>query len=81
MGGALGLAILSTIASTRTSGEVGVSAARAVTNGFDLAFAVAAVFCAAAIVVAATKLRPRKTSDVVTLPERIEIEEGEALAA
>ncbi len=51
------------------------------TNGFDLAFAVAAVFCAGAILVAATRLRPRQSSEVVTLPERIEIEEGEALAA
>jgi EmrB/QacA subfamily drug resistance transporter len=81
MGGALGLAILSTIASGQATGEIGVSAARAVTNGFDLAFAVAAVFCAAAIVVAATKLRPRAASEVVTLRERIEIEESEALAA
>jgi EmrB/QacA subfamily drug resistance transporter len=81
LGGALGLAVLSTIASSRASGAVGVSAARAVTNGFDLAFAVAAVFCAAGIAVAVTKLRSRPVGEVVRMPERIEIEEGEALAA
>ncbi len=83
MGGALGLAILSTIASSRASGAVGVSAARAVTDGFDLAFAVAALFCAGGVVVAATKLRSRAAGDaeVTPVPERIEVEEGEALAA
>jgi EmrB/QacA subfamily drug resistance transporter len=81
MGGALGLAILSTIASSQAGGETGVGAARAVTNGFDVAFTVAAVFCVAAVVIAATKLRSRVAPEVVTLPEKIEIEEGEALAA
>ena len=47
MGGALGLAILSTIASSQTNGELGVSAARALTDGFDLAFTVAAGFALA----------------------------------
>ena len=66
-----------------TSGAVGVSAARAVTNGFDLAFAVAAVFCAGGVAVAATKLRSRAAGDAVVtpVPERIEVDEGEALAA
>jgi EmrB/QacA subfamily drug resistance transporter len=81
MGGALGLAILSTIASGQTSGEAGVGAARAVTDGFDLAFAVAAAFCLAAVVIAVTKLRSRVAPEVVSLQERVEIEEGEALAA
>jgi len=84
MGGALGLAILSTIATGQTSGEVsatGVAAAEAVTDGFDLAFAVAAVFCLAAVVIAATKLRPRTAPEAVALPERGEIKEREALAA
>ena len=41
MGGALGLAILSTVASGKTGGEAAVGAVRALTDGFDLAFTVA----------------------------------------
>jgi EmrB/QacA subfamily drug resistance transporter len=81
MGGALGLAILSTIASGQTAGDTALSASRAITNGFDLAFLVAAVFCLVAVVVAATKLRPRAIAEVVALPEPAEIEQSEALAA
>ncbi len=58
MGGALGLAILSTIASTQTRHDVGVSAARALTDGFDLAFTVAIGFALVAAGVAAVSLRP-----------------------
>jgi EmrB/QacA subfamily drug resistance transporter len=79
MGGALGLAVLSTLA----SGQVGngVRGAQAVTNGFDLAFTVAAGFCVVAVVVAATKLRSRSASQVVSMPERVELDDGEVLAA
>jgi EmrB/QacA subfamily drug resistance transporter len=64
MGGALGLAVLSTIADARTHSEVGVSAARALTDGFDLAFGVAALLSVAGAVVAATLLRPQ-ASDAI----------------
>jgi Na+/melibiose symporter-like transporter len=79
MGGALGLAILSTIASggATSPGE----AARAMSNGFDLAFGVAAMFCLAAAVVAGTRLRPRTTPEVAALPERPVVEEPDVLAA
>ena len=80
MGGALGLAILSTVASSQTKSDLGVSAARAITHGFDVAFLVAAAFCLTAGVVAATRLRPR-TTEVVALPDRREIDEREAVAA
>ena len=80
MGGALGLAILSTVASSQTKSDLGVSAARAITHGFDVAFLVAAAFCLTAAVVAATRLRPR-TTEVVALPDRREIDEREAVAA
>ncbi|MGI8628694.1 MAG: MFS transporter [Solirubrobacteraceae bacterium] len=76
MGGALGLAILSTIASAQTSGEKGVSAARALSDGFDLAFTVAAVFCLVAVVIAATKLRSRIAPEPVSRPEPVQIEPG-----
>ena len=81
MGGALGLAVLSTIASTQTRGETGVAVARAITDGFDLAFTVAAVFAFAGAAVAATRLRARTASEVVPLAPQGELEEQEALAA
>ena len=81
MGGALGLAILSTIASGQTNGDTGVSAARAITDGFDLAFGVAAVFCLVAVAVAATKLRSRNATEVESVGEAVEVEQREAVAA
>jgi EmrB/QacA subfamily drug resistance transporter len=79
MGGALGLAVLSTIADARTSGELGVSAARALTDGFDLAFGVGALLCLAGAIVAALLLRPQASLTVVAAPE--EADEPEVLAA
>ncbi|HWE13748.1 MAG TPA: MFS transporter [Solirubrobacteraceae bacterium] len=58
MGGALGLAILSTIASGQTRSDVGLGAARALTDGFDLAFTVAIGIALAGAAVAAVALRP-----------------------
>jgi EmrB/QacA subfamily drug resistance transporter len=58
MGGALGLAILSTLAAGRTRAEVGVGAARALTDGFDRAFVVGTGFALVAVLVAAVSLRP-----------------------
>jgi len=57
MGGALGLAVLSTIAAAHTRAQVATGAARALTSGFDLAFVVGAAFCVAGAAVAATLLR------------------------
>ena len=57
MGGALGLAILSTIAAGRTRAEVGLGAARALTDGFDRAFLVGAGFALVAVVLAVVSLR------------------------
>jgi EmrB/QacA subfamily drug resistance transporter len=54
VGGALGLAVLATVASERTGGATG---AGALVSGYHLAFAVAAGFVLAALVVAATLLR------------------------
>ena len=82
MGGALGLAILSTIASGHTAGEVGVGAARALTDGFDLAFTVAVGFALAGALVAAYALRPvAEGAAVIELPEPIEADERRAVAA
>jgi MFS family permease len=82
VGGALGLAVLSTIADAKTHGELTVGAARALTDGFDLAFAVGALLCLAGAAVAALLLAPRATAGVAPLPaQTTEIEEREALAA
>jgi EmrB/QacA subfamily drug resistance transporter len=79
MGGALGLAVLSTIAEARTRGAVGESAARALTDGFDLAFGVGALLCVAGALVAAVLLRQASVA-VAHDPAPAE-EETEALAA
>jgi EmrB/QacA subfamily drug resistance transporter len=82
MGGALGLAVLSTIASSQTRGDLGVSSARALTDGFDLAFTVAVGFALLAAAVAAVALRPAaERVEVVDLPEPVEADERTALAA
>jgi EmrB/QacA subfamily drug resistance transporter len=57
MGGALGLAVLSTIADARTRAEVGLGEAHALTEGFALAFGVGALLCVAGATVAALLLR------------------------
>jgi MFS family permease len=77
VGGALGLAVLSTIAASTTSHATGVSQAEALTNGFTLAFQIGAAITTVAAVVAAVMLRPVE-------PQRDEIpvvDESEALAA
>jgi hypothetical protein len=91
MGGALGLAVLSTLASSLTGSEHGVAPARALTDGFDLAFAVSALFCLVALVVAVTRLQPRGSLAIggadrgpdalLTVSERADVEEAEALVA
>ena len=60
VGGALGLAVLATLATTRTDGLLadGDGRAAALTGGYQLAFAVGAVLLAGAIVLAAVVLKP-----------------------
>jgi MFS family permease len=61
VGGALGLAVLATLAAARTDrlAAHGDAAAVALTDGYRLAFAIAAALVLAAIVVALTVLRPQ----------------------
>jgi EmrB/QacA subfamily drug resistance transporter len=74
VGGALGLAILSTLAASHTRAELALaSAPRALTDGFSLAFTVGALFCLAGAVVAAVLLRERHQEPAAV--------ETEALAA
>nr|QEO74764.1 Drug resistance transporter, EmrB/QacA [uncultured bacterium] len=68
VGAAVGLAVLSALAAGRAEGEAakGIAHAQALTSGFHVAFAVSAVFVAAAIVVSATLLRHKeKTAEPV----------------
>ena len=78
MGGALGLAVLSTIAASHTHAVLRVPPAQALTEGFDLAFTVGALFCLAGAAVAAFLLRPSGAAPAAAPAER---EESEALAA
>ncbi len=67
VGGSLGLAILSSVSTSRVSSALlgGSSLPDALTDGFKGAFTVGAVFCAAGVVLAATLLpgRPRRVED------------------
>ncbi len=82
LGGALGLAVLSTIASSHTSHAAGVSAARALTDGFDLAFTVGIGFAVIGALTAAVVLRPAvERAAGVDLAETVEAEERRAIAA
>jgi EmrB/QacA subfamily drug resistance transporter len=82
MGGALGLAVLSTIASDQTRHAVGVGAVQALTDGFGVAFTVAVGFAVIGALVAAYALRPgSERAEVVERRERVEPDERQALAA
>jgi EmrB/QacA subfamily drug resistance transporter len=84
MGGALGLAILSTIADAQTRADASSGFAHALSSGFDLAFGVGAAFALAGAIVAGLWLRnPAPSGELVevTLETKAEIEESEALAA
>jgi EmrB/QacA subfamily drug resistance transporter len=69
VGGALGLAVLATIASDRTEGQLagGETAAAALNSGYHLAYLIGAALVAVAIVVAVTVLRsePEAGAEVV----------------
>jgi len=84
MGGALGLAVLSTIADSQTRADAGAGVAKALTSGFDLAFIVGAAISLAGALLALLRLRNPKPPELAALPSpevEAEIEEGEALAA
>ena len=66
IGGALGLAVLSTLAASRTSNLAadGVGRAEALTRGFHVAFAVGAAFLAAGLVVLLVGIRKRHVESI-----------------
>ncbi len=77
VGGALGLAVLGTLADSYTGQQVraAVPALRALSDGYQLAFAVGAVFCLLGAAAALVLLRTRRpTLNVVTEePEPVEV--------
>jgi len=84
MGGALGLAVLSTIADAQTRAGSPAGAAHALTNGFDLAFGVGAAISLLGAGLAGVRLRNPRPAELPALDPvetEAEIEEGEALAA
>jgi EmrB/QacA subfamily drug resistance transporter len=74
VGGALGLAVLATLSTTRTENLLaeGTSTTAALTDGYQLAFIVGAALVGVAIAVALTVLRPAEVAEpgeVTELPE------------
>jgi EmrB/QacA subfamily drug resistance transporter len=82
VGGALGLALLSTIATAHTNGELATSvpALRALTDGFGIAFEVGAGLCIAGALVAIALLR-NPAAVAVEAVRASETREPEAVAA
>jgi hypothetical protein len=72
VGAAIGLAVLTTLATSHTHSEIasGTNPAHALTDGFQLQFGVGAVFCLVGAIAAIVMLRPRRP-DVVNAGERI----------
>jgi len=72
VGGAVGLAVLATLATERTRGLVadGEAAMSALNAGFHLAYLVGAAVLGAALVIAATVLRPEGAAAAEAAPER-----------
>jgi EmrB/QacA subfamily drug resistance transporter len=82
VGGALGLAILSTIADAQTRASAGAGVLHAATDGFSLAFTIGALFTLIGAIAAATLLRPRAVATVASASrERDPEAEPDLLAA
>ena len=66
VGGALGLAVLATLSSTRSHNLIdnGSSTASALTSGYHLAFLIGAILVVAAIVVAITVIQPEERASL-----------------
>jgi EmrB/QacA subfamily drug resistance transporter len=78
VGGALGLAVLSTIATASSHTSAGVGGAQALTNGFTVAFEIGAVICIVGATVAALMLRPPAPEPELAV---VEVHDREPLAA
>jgi hypothetical protein len=82
VGGALGLAVLGTIAQSHTQSAIsgGTASLTAVTDGFQLGFEIAAIVLVVAAVLAALTLRERSQRLAVVAPETT-AEDAERAAA
>jgi hypothetical protein len=71
VGAALGLAVLATLSATRTEtlAAAGKPALDALTGGFHLSFAIAAVIVAAAVLIACTLMRPARSVEVTLVDD------------
>jgi len=80
VGGALGLAVLATVATNRTNSAQahGATLASSLTSGYHLAFTISAVLVIAAIVLTAALPRSlaAEAEEVVSVPEAIELDEA-----
>jgi EmrB/QacA subfamily drug resistance transporter len=83
MGGALGLAVLSTIAASRTHAQLlsGVGTLSATSDGYQLAFVVGALLCLLGAVSSAVMLRRPKAAEAATAVEAAAPDSERALAA
>lgn len=86
VGGALGLAVLTTLATSRTDGMLadGESTAAALTSGYHLAWWVGAGLAVAALVIAFGVLQREAVAEAgidLVAPEPAEIEEARSKAA
>ena len=82
VGGALGLAVLATLSTTRTDSLLGHGSSNAValTNGYHLAFTIAAALVVVAIALGLALLRPTGASlHAVGEPDEVSPEQSEAL--
>jgi MFS family permease len=81
VGGALGLAVLATLATTRTGTlqAHGASTATALTDGYHLAFTIAAILVLAAIAIGLVLLRSGQALHAVSAPAEDALPEPEAL--
>lgn len=79
MGGALGLAVLSTIADSVSRGSIGAGPAQAMTDGFGVAFTVGAGLCLAGALIAGWLLRPVVAGG--RRPQAVEADEFDAASA
>jgi EmrB/QacA subfamily drug resistance transporter len=81
VGGALGLAVLATLATTRAGAleAHGSSTAAALTGGYHLAFTIAAVLLLVAIAIGLVLLRPDQAAQAAAVPDEVSLPESEAL--
>jgi hypothetical protein len=83
VGGAIGLAVLATLSTTRTDGLLadGVSSSSALTSGYHLAFFIGAALLVAAIGFALTVLEPVQVVEQEEMAELAEVEPAYSEAA